>query len=118
MYLLILVIISLIVGIVLAKKSYDFEDLGVILIIVFSVVLLIQGIFFTNHYSCSKAMKKREAFRTTLNSARENGSELEKATILKDLAEWNEWVVSVQTDNEFWYDIYVPDAVDTMTLMK
>jgi hypothetical protein len=117
MYLFILSIACLVLGIFLVR-SYHTEDLGVALILIFGVTLLVQMVMLTNHYSCKQSMREREAFRKTLNEARKSGEKLENATILKDLADWNKFVVSVQMDNEFWFDIYVPDAVDTMTLMK
>jgi hypothetical protein len=54
----------------------------------------------------------------TLNNARANGTKLENATILKDVAEWNQWIVGVKMDNEFWYDMYIPDSVDTLTPLR
>lgn len=117
MYLLIISIIALAVGVYLLKETYN-DDLGVLIIIISAIILLAQASLMTSQYRAKVKMKEREAFRTTLSEARKNGSELENATILLRLAEWNEWTVKVKSDNEFWFDIYLPDAVDTMTLMK
>ena len=117
MYLFIISIVLFLVGIRLFR-SYRTEEVGFIFLVVFSISLLIQLIMFTNHYSVKKRVAEREAFRVTLDNARANGTELENATILKDVAEWNEWLVGVKMDNEFWYDMYIPNDVDTMTLLK
>jgi len=117
MILFIISIVAILIGIRLTMR-WRTEDFGFTLMLVFGFTLFIQTLMLTNHYFIKKSILKREAFRTTIDNARANGTKLENATILKDIAEWNQWIVNEQIDNEFWFDVYTPDCVDTLTLLK
>ena len=66
-------------------------------------------------------MKEREAFRYTINEARKDTSQtssFKKEYIVSEIIKWNTWTAKIQYDNQHLYQLYVPDEVDTMKLIK
>jgi hypothetical protein len=95
------------------KMDYDLPlaILGVILLI--TVLILIFGHFIPllekgYYYECFVA--RREAYVSTLQSARDNGRELEAVKILKDTMDWNDTLACRKMEYTHWlYNPYIDE---------
>lgn len=91
MIILISLVLLFFVGFFIAKKSYDFEFLGIVISGIAGMYILIHVLFWaTASYDYGVFVAKREAFVETLNAARENNNPLELAAITKEVSDWNQ----------------------------
>ena len=90
MVILILLIVIIAVGILITKKSYDYEVIGIIVSVIAGLYLIIHLLFWSlSGYEYNLFVVKREAFKETLDAARETNNQIELAAITKDISEWN-----------------------------
>lgn len=91
MIILISLLLLFFVGFFIAKKSYDFEFLGIVLSGIAGLYLIIHVLFWSMaSYDYGVFVAKREAFVETLNEARKNNNPLELAAITKEVSDWNQ----------------------------
>jgi hypothetical protein len=91
MIILISLLLLFFVGFFIAKKSYDYEFLGIVISFISGMYLLIHILFWsTASYDYGIFVAKREAFVETLNDARKNNNPLELAAITKEVSGWNQ----------------------------
>lgn len=116
----IILIPMIIWGIYLFKKSYDYEGLGLLLIIFGVTYLIIHSLAFgLKSYEYELFVVKREAFVESLNYARENKLEYESMAILKEITVWNQELAEAQYDNKtLFLDQYIDDRVETLKPIK
>lgn len=114
---LIITLLVVVLGFYTFRKGN--EGLGFTIVILGGIVLLGQIFAIpTNRYEVDTKMLQRKSFIETLKHSRTRGYDLEDAGILHEINRWNMWTVSIQKDNEFWFDTYIPDEVDTLTQLK
>lgn len=120
MILTIILVVVVIIGILVAIKSYDYDILGGIIAFIFGLWLIIQLVsLLTVSYYYELFVVKRAAFEKTLNNARENGNEYETAAIVKEVAEWNTSLAEKKYDNKNWFlGQYEDDRVETLEPIK
>jgi hypothetical protein len=114
MILIIISVVALIVGIcILNFGSWRYEVLGVILIVLASLTLLLVAITIPlNRNDYYRDAASLEAFRKTVYQSRAvNPTDLERVSMLRSIAEWNEKIAGAKYDNEHLYDLWIPDEV-------
>lgn len=105
-------------------KDGDYSDnfgWGILSAVITVILLIFNLCLFFNPNTVHCQMKEREAFRYSINEARKDTSltsSFKKEFIVSKIIEWNTWTVEQQYDNKHIYQIYTPDEVDTMTLIK
>ena len=86
----IILLALLLLGIYILRNTYDYEVLGSIIVVIISLMLSFHiPSLFLKEYDYNMFIKKRNAFEQTLHDARENGNDLENATITKEILDWN-----------------------------
>ena len=105
-----------ILGFFIAKKSYDYEALGVVICFCSGFFLLMHVLFWSiSSYEFNKFVTKREAFLETLEYARKNESQFELASITLEVSEWNQQLASSKYDNNvFLLKDYVDDRISSL----
>lgn len=92
------------------------DFLGGCIIGIFGIWLIIHVCIWINvPYAYESFAVQREAFVSTLETARENGTELENATILRDISTWNQTLARYQYENTLMiFDWCIDDRIDTL----
>lgn len=69
-----------------------------------------------DHYS---NIKKYDAFKETIENSRKEGAltEFERASIQRDIVQWNQDIESVKYYNEY-FDIWIPDEITKLEHLK
>lgn len=100
--------------------TWRYHFLGVIMCFIFGFYLLIHSSFyFTVEYRYELYVEKRNAFEQTLKEARKNGNEYEVATIIKQVAEWNQYLAEDKYNNKtILFDQYIDDRVELLKPIK
>ena len=103
-------------GIYLTAKTYDYDTLGGIMVLIFGIWLTIHTIcILTVSYSYEMFVIKRQAFEKTLNDFRKNGNKYETAAIVKEVAEWNVKLAEYKYDNTtLYFDQFIDDRIETL----
>ena len=92
-----------------------------------AVLVLLVSLFLTGHlfvflpksYFYGKWIAERDSFEMTLKEVRQNGSEIERAAITKEVSEWNRKLASAKYRNSHWFfGQYVDDRVETLEPIK
>lgn len=109
---IIICIVLIIIGSVLLN-TWDFDFFGFIILFCSAIYLIVHVTAISlKSYSYEKFVVRRDAFEQTLHAARENGNEYETAAIVKEVAEWNQYLRSQQYDNgTVFFDQYIDDRV-------
>jgi heme/copper-type cytochrome/quinol oxidase subunit 2 len=107
------------------KSDTDWDLIGMevaslVGIILSAIVLIVHIIcLFSVKYDYGQFEAKRNAFEMTLNEARETGNQMEAASILRDVAQWNSELASRQYDNStFVLGVYTDDRIETLKPIK
>lgn len=119
---LIALLLLSIVFFICAKKTYNdfWEFCSFLLGCFFTIWVIGHSIsYFTKSYSFNKFIVKRESFVNSLEESRKNGRELESATILKEISDFNQQLASDKYDNKIWFfDQYIDDRIETVEPIK
>ena len=117
---LIILVALFAIGIVISKKSYDYDILGAVMFVTSGVLLLIHTpVICLKSYEYNMFVVKRNAFSETLKSARENGNEYETAAIVKEVANFNTELASNKYNNKtIFLDQYIDDRFDLLEPIK
>lgn len=115
---LIILVLFLVVGIRLMHLEWGF--LGVLLTSIGTLGLIFHLLILSlKVYTYEQFVVQRESFEQTLHESRINGRELESAAIIKDVAEWNRVLASVQYDSKtFFLSQYIDKRFDTLEPIK
>lgn len=126
MILLLIALAVILLGIVLYRidpTGYDYfavTIIGVLLVaagIIATVVLSISLIFVPYNYGMVVA--QRNAIEVSLQSSRQSQDPLERATILREVAQFNIDVEQSKIRNKYYLlDPYVDDRIDSLQLIK
>lgn len=104
-------------GVVLAKKSKDcsgWEIVGVIITAVGGMLLLFCAISLPiSRAQGHESVIRFQAFKDSVGRARNNNnlSDIERAAILKEIADWNEWLAAEKYWNVGVWDWWHVDEV-------
>lgn len=100
--------------------DYGFSLYGFLMVNIGSVMLIIHIICCSiSSYNYDLFVTKRDAFELTLNNSRENGNELEAATIIRDVSKWNQKLASLKHNNStLFFDPYIDDRINDLTPIK
>ena len=116
-----ILLLSLLIACIIIHRKYfwDNETIGIISLCVGSLVAiyLFTHLYFwlTSTIVYEQFRIKRQAFVYDLNNSRKNNRELESATILKDISQWNQDLASFKYQNTLWLiDDYIDDRIDTL----
>jgi hypothetical protein len=72
-----------------------------------------------NYYGTKEEIAEYHAIKATMQEARRgNTSEIERAALTNKIIETNQWVVNAQYWNKTIFDIYIPDEVEQLELLK
>lgn len=116
-----LIVLIVLIGIgVYFSTTWDFEGLGIAMILIFGIYLFFHAIAWgLVGYNHDIFVQKRNAFEMTLKNARENGNEYETAAIVKEVAAWNMKLAVDKFDNKtFILDQYVDDRIELLEPIK
>ncbi len=116
-------LILLIASFYVAKKAYSCSGLEIVFSILgcgFSFWLLIHLILFlSTSYNFNKLVVKRDSFVQSLEESRKNDRQLESATILKEISDFNQYIASEKYDNKIWFlGQYIDDRIETLEPIK
>ena len=129
MKLIISILALLVVGILLYRwhlriRKTEWADTWQEIIGVLSIILASLGLFImlvgipTSRIGVNSNIRQFKKFDETLKTARfETTNDYEKATILKDIADWNEWLAHEKYMNEL-FDIWIPDEIELLNDIK
>lgn len=108
--------ILFVLGIFIVKKNCDYEFFGMIISFCSGFYLLIHILLWSlASYGYNKFVAKRNAFVETLEYARKNESQLELASITREVSEWNQQLASSKYDNNiFLLKDYVDDRISSL----
>ena len=123
MFLLIGLAIMLAVGVVVILKAEEYDTLhlvGVIVSIVSGAILLVALIILPIQYHSTKAEVDRYyALKDTIEKAREEGaSEIERAALIQEIAEYNKDLASVKYWNVTTFGIYYYDGLAELEYLE
>ena len=119
MWTAIILIVLFIFGAYLSEET-DYIELGAIIAVV-CVALFIANIvgWTSTSYRYNVLEIERNSFVSTLKHARENGSELEVATIVRDIVKWNKELMVYKYQNKiFILGNYIDDRVELLEPIK
>lgn len=116
----VILLLLVITGIIILKESYDYEGIGVLMVLIFGVWFILHILVFSfKSYEYEITLEKRNAFQETLNIARENNNNLESAAILSEIANFNASLAKEKyKNNTLWFDQFIDDRIDTMEPIK
>ena len=93
----------------------DLVGLGAMTSWVFLVIaLLVLG---TVRVSVSAEIAEYHAVKDSIQNAR-NGSDWEKAAMAHKIIETNKWLAENKWYNQSIFDVFIPDEIDTLELLK
>lgn len=100
--------------------SNRYGILGGFLITIFGVLFILHVILISiSSYEYEQYVVQRDAYVSTLQESRANGSELETAAVMKGVAEWNIMLASAQyTNSLILLDPYIDDRIDSLKPIK
>ena len=116
--LLVLAVLFIYLGNLLDSK-YDYigTSMGFIILgIIFSVWFVghVVAILATS-YNYNQLVVKRESFVLSLEESRKNGRELESASILREVVQFNQELASEKYNNKIWFlGQYIDDRIETL----
>lgn len=117
--LIIIFIILIAIGI---KKQWDDDGVGLCCVMAVVLFCIVAGLLIAipvERKSDRIFIEKVKAVEITLNDARKNKREFEKATITKEIIEMNKRIVELKYNNEFWYwGWWIDDLVEKLELIK
>lgn len=115
MILLIILGVIAVVSFVLREVFYDLDALDILFfaIGVLSTLALLLALVILpiNYLVYTGDIAEYHATQQTIEQARKNGDELEKATIQNKIINMNAWVASSQYYNTTWLGLWIPDDV-------
>jgi len=120
MELFIILSVLFVISYSIAKKSYYYGVLGIIICFSSGFYLLIHLLFWSlASYDYNKFITKRQAFVETLQFARKNKSQFELASITSEVSEWNKKLASLKYDNNtFLLKDYIDDRISSLEPIK
>ncbi len=103
----------IILGVILARKSYDCEFFGVVVVIISGMYLIIHSVLWsTSSYTYEKFVVERESLVETLEYTRENNNQIELASVTLSIIKFNKELASAKYDNDiFLLKDYIDDRV-------
>lgn len=110
-----------VVGILLGQSWNDGVSFTGVVLAVLSILFMIVHLlmYLPKSYTYEKWVTERESFESTLREARQNSSELERAAMTKEVAEWNRKLAGAKYDNNHWFfGQYIDDRVETLEPIK
>ena len=109
----------------ICSKEYEWSLDGIaifslLVAILSSILLIIHIVFFAiKPYTYGEFAARRSSFEQTLGNARINGNQYEIATIVRDIADWNIELASLQYSNSTdFLDQYIDDRIETLKPIK
>lgn len=91
------------------------------LLVVFLIIILVVGLILIpiTRIGFNAEIERYNAFKETLENARlEEMSELERATIVDKIADWNMDIAKTRYWNKTIFGIYIPDEVTELEFIK
>lgn len=116
-----IILISLIALLIIGFISYNYNELlSVILVFISGACLLLVMIAWpASYYETLSKINQYEVIKQTIEiSRKENISDIERAALTNKIIEMNTWIASVQYDNKHMFELFTPDAVDTLEYLK
>ena len=111
-------LLFMVIGIYLMKHDWEFSGASLSGIGTLGLIFHITLISL-RAYNYEQFITQRTSFEQTLQESRINGSELESASIAKDVAEWNRILASTQYDSKtFFLSQYIDKRFDTLEPIK
>jgi hypothetical protein len=119
MLLIILCSASLIAGLFI-QKNWRYETFGIVLTVLGAIVLFICVLCIPlNRYFVKKDIERVKAFKATLSESRSSGEfKAERVAFLSQIAHWNEKIAACKYDNTHGFDLWIPDEIDQIELIK
>jgi len=119
MLIILSVLILFVLGIVVFKKSLNFDGVGLFLMVAGGVLLFICLIAFpVVHLDTMNFIAEIHSVQESFNEARGSGTDLENATILKTVMKANWLLASRKYYNTTIFDIWIPDAIMEVCSVK
>ncbi len=114
----IILILLLIAGYYLSYFDWDF--LGFISLSIGTLGLIFHiSLLSVKTYCYEQFITQRTSFEQTLHDSRVNGNELESASIIIDVVEWNRVLASIQYDSKtLFLSQYIDKRFDTLEPIK
>jgi len=108
------------IGYYLIEKTYDFELLGLFLIVGGIFLLFLHVIVMSmTTYGYLQFETKVQITQQTINSARENNNTIELAAISQSVVGMNQQIADKKFDNKtLILDMYIDDRIDTLSYIK
>jgi len=116
MVLFIILVLTFLGGLAQIKRSYDKEYIGAIVMIISGIYLCLHTIGWSlSSYKFNKYVTEREAFVETLEFARKNNSQIELASLAREISVWNRGLAKIKYDNNFFLlEAYIDNRIMTL----
>lgn len=119
MMMIFLVLVFLFVAGLYLGNKYPYSLWSVVSLAVGAILAILLIMLPICYYSDLAWIEKYHAFKVTVEEARKsNISEIERAAILQDIAEWNQDIANVKYWNKTIFDIYIPDEVESLEMLE
>lgn len=122
MLIFLILVCLLVVGVILFNQSghsSPFEILGGVLIVISTPILAVALITLpTNFYTVKSQIEQFKITEITYKNARLNNILMENAAIQIDVATQNRWLVGQQYWNGTIFDIWIPNEIMDLKLLR
>ena len=113
----------IILGVILFKTVDEYSDWGIVPMLLCGLsipaLMIHLPLWAMRSYEYEVFESQFNAFEQTLHEARKNGNELEAATMMRDVAEWNQQLAKYQYKNSTtFFDQYIDDRIETLEPIK
>jgi hypothetical protein len=118
MIILIILVILIITGELILRYT-EHEATGGITVCVFGFILAVTLIMLPIiHYQKTGQIKRCLIVRQTIETAREDSSEIEKAALQHKIIETNAWIAEHRYWNNTIFDIFIPDEIEDLEYLR
>ena len=123
MIILISLVVMIVIGAFFLNRSTscaDWQDMTGTIMLAIGVILLIVALIAIplRRISVMAGIERYKALQETLDNAREYGNEYEKATVVNSIIGMNKDIREKQYWNKTIFDIFIPDEIDKLELIK
>lgn len=112
--------VTFLVGIGMDNRSYRYGDFtGHVIAVIASVILFTSLVVWpVSYYGSISNIQAYYAFKDTIEVARADMDDIERAAITQEIAAYNAWLRKSQYWNLTIFDIYIPDKVMELEPLK
>ena len=108
------------IGIIIYRSwSCNLESLGMILIGIGTLMIIICAVcFLAEQVEVRNQIIRYNVLKETVEEARKNGDKIERAAVMRDIITNNKVLGSYKYWNKTIFDIFIPDEINDLEMLK